>query len=54
MYLLAPGKKGKIIEIENGIISNITEVPNWTSDKKVKFTKVIIDNYLYKKFLKNL
>ena len=52
MYLLASEKSGKIIEVENGNITNITDVPDWTSYKKVNFKKVIIDNYIYKKFKK--
>ena len=52
MYLLASEKSGKIIEVENGNITNITEIPDWTSDKKENFKKVIIDNYIYKKFKK--
>ena len=52
MYLLASEKSGKIIEVENGNITNIIDIPDWTSDKKVKFKKVIIDNYVYKKFKK--
>lgn len=50
MYLLASDKSGKIIEVQNGKITNITTVPNWTSDKKTNFKKVTIDNYIYKKF----
>ena len=34
MYLIASEKSGKIIEVENGNITNITDVPDWTSDKK--------------------
>ena len=52
MYLLASEKSGKIIEVENGNIANITEISDWTNDKKVKFKKVIICNYVYKKFKK--
>ena len=52
LYLLASEKSGKIIEVENRNITKITNVPNWTSDKKVNFKKVIIDNYIYKKFKK--
>ena len=52
MYLLASENRGQIIEVENGNITNIIEIPNWTNDKKVKFKKVIIDNYVYKKFKK--
>ena len=52
MYLLASEKRGQIVEIENGKITNIIEVPNWTNDKMVKFKKIIIDNYVYKKFKK--
>ncbi|MDQ0231659.1 hypothetical protein [Metabacillus malikii] len=54
MYLLASEKSGKILEIENGVIRNTTEVPNWTSDQKDKFKKVTIDNHVYKKFKKIL
>jgi hypothetical protein len=52
MYLLASEKRGKIVEIENGNITNTIEIPNWTNDKKVKFKKVTIDNYVYKKYKK--
>jgi len=52
MYLLASEKSGKIIEVENGTITNITEVPDWISDKKWNFNKIVIDNYIYKKFKK--
>lgn len=52
MYLLASEKSGKIIEVENGTITNITEVPDWISDKKENFKKIVIDNYIYKKFKK--
>ena len=52
MYLLASEKSGKIIEVENGHITNIIEIPDWTSDKKAKFNKIMIDNYIYKKFKK--
>ena len=52
MYLLASEKSGKIIEVENGHITNIIEIPDWTSDKKVKFKKIMIDNYIYKKLKK--
>ena len=52
MYLLASENRGQIIEVENGNITNIIDIPNWTNDKKVKFKKVIIDNYVYKKFKK--
>lgn len=52
MYLLASEKSGKIIEIENGNIKKITEIPEWTSDKKDKFNKVILGNYVYKKYRK--
>ncbi|MBM4763212.1 hypothetical protein [Bacillus sp. B15-48] len=52
MFLLASEKSGKIIEVKNGNIINITDVPNWTSDTKENFKKVIIDNYIYKKFKK--
>jgi len=52
MYLLASEKSGKIIEVENGHITNTIEIPDWTSDKKAKFNKVMIDNYIYKKFKK--
>ena len=52
MYLLASEKSGKIIEVENGTITNITEVPDWISDKKMNFNKIVIDNYIYKKFKK--
>ena len=52
MYLLASEKSGKIIEVESGNIANIIDVPDWTSDKKVNFKKVMIDNYIYKKFKK--
>lgn len=50
MYLIASDKSGKIIEVENGNITNIIDVPDWTSDKKANFKKVIIDNYIFKKF----
>lgn len=50
MYLLASEISGKIIEVENGMITNIIEIPNWTKEEKVKFKKVMIDNYVYKKF----
>lgn len=49
MYLLASETSGEINEVENGNITNITDVPDWTSDKKVNFKKVIIDNYIHKK-----
>ena len=53
MYLLASDKSGKIIiEVEDGHIINLIEIPDWTIDKKVKFKKVMIDNYIYKKFKK--
>ena len=52
MYILASEKRGQIVEVENGNITNIIEIPNWTNDKKAKFKKVIIDNYVYKKFKK--
>ncbi len=52
MYLLASEKRGQIVEVENGNITNIIEIPNWTNDKKVKFKKVTIDNYIYKKYRK--
>lgn len=52
MYLLASEESGKIIEVENGAIANITEVPSWTSDKKEHFNKIVIDKYVYKKFKK--
>ena len=52
MYLLASESRGQIIEVENGNITNIIEIPNWTNDKKVIFKKVIIDNYIYKKYRK--
>lgn len=52
LYLLASEKSGKLIEVENGNIVKITDVPDWTSDKKENFKKVIIDNYVYKKFKK--
>ena len=52
MYLLASENRGQIIEVENGNITNIIDIPHWTNDKKVKFKKVIIDNYVYKKFKK--
>ena len=52
MYLLASEKSGKIIEVENGHITNLIEIPDWTIDKIVKFKKVMIDNYIYKKFKK--
>jgi hypothetical protein len=52
MFLVASEKSGKIVEIENGSIRTTVEVPGWTSDKKENFTKVIIDNYVYKKFRK--
>ena len=39
MYLLASEKSGKIIEVENGHITNQSEIPDWTIDKKVKFKK---------------
>lgn len=32
MYLLASDNKGQMIEVENGKITNIIEVTNWTSD----------------------
>lgn len=52
MYLLASEKNGKIIEVKNGRIGHMEEVPNWTSDQKDNFKKVTIDNYVYKKFKK--
>ncbi|MBD3108907.1 hypothetical protein IEO70_11095 [Bacillus sp. AGMB 02131] len=52
MYLIASEKSGKIIEIENRTITNITEIPGWLSDKKENFKKVVIDNYIYKKYKK--
>ena len=52
MYLLASENRGQIVEVENGSITNTIEIPHWTSDKKVKFKKVIIDQYIYKKFKK--
>lgn len=52
VYLLASTKRGRIIDVYNGNISSIVEVPRWTSDKKDNFKKVTIDNYIYKKFKK--
>ena len=52
MYLLASDKSGKIIEVENGHITNTIKINDWTSDNKVKFKKIMIDNYIYKKFKK--
>lgn len=52
MYLLASEKSGKILEIEHGKITNTVEIPSWTSEQKDHFKKVIIDNYVYKKFRK--
>ena len=52
LYLLASEKSGKIIEVENGNITNTTDVPDWTNDKKVNFNKVFIDKYVYKKYRK--
>ncbi len=52
MYLLASEENGKIIEVENGMITNTIEIPDWTTDNKERFKKIIIDNYLYKKFKK--
>ena len=50
MYLLAAEKSGKLLEVENGNIKNIIEVPNWTRNNKENFKKVIIEDYVYKKF----
>ena len=52
MYLLASEKSGKIIEVENGHLTNLIEITDWTSDNKMKFNKIMIDNYIYKKFKK--
>jgi len=52
MYLLASENSGKIIEVKNGTITNIMEIPDWRSCKKENFRKVIIDNYIYRKFKK--
>ena len=52
MYLLASEKNGRIIQVENGSITNIIEIPNWNSGEKTKFKKITIDNYVYKKFKK--
>lgn len=52
MYLLASESKGQIIEIENGEMIDIIDVPNWTAEQKDKFKKVVIDKYIYKKFKK--
>ena len=52
MYLLASEKRGQIVEVENGNIINTIEIPNWKNDNKVSFKRVIIDNYVYKKYKK--
>lgn len=52
MYLLASDKSGKMIEIQNGKITKITDIPNWTHNKKLNFNKIIIENYIYKKYRK--
>ena len=50
MYLIASEDNGKIVEIENGKIINTLEVPDWKSEMKETFKKVVIDDYVYKKF----
>ncbi|NMD72655.1 hypothetical protein HHO41_20675 [Bacillus sp. DNRA2] len=52
MYLLASDKNGKIIEVQDGKITKITDIPNWTQDTKVNFKKIIIENNIYKKYRK--
>ena len=52
MYLLASDNRGQIVEVENGEITNIIEVPGWTGEQKEKFKKVVIGNYIYKKYRK--
>lgn len=50
MYLIASEDNGKIVEIENGKIINTLEVPDWKSEMKETFKKVVIGDYVYKKF----
>lgn len=52
MFLIASEKSGKIVEIAHGKVVNSLEVPNWTSEMKDNFKKVVIQDYIYKKYRK--
>ncbi|MBO1003864.1 hypothetical protein [Pseudogracilibacillus auburnensis] len=49
MFLLATDEEGKLIEVKNGTISEMMNVPNWRYDDKEHFKKVTIENFMYKK-----
>lgn len=48
--LIASEKNGTIVEISHGKIVSNLDVPNWINNRKDNFKKVVIQNYIYKKY----
>ncbi len=50
LYLIASETEGKLIEVKNGTVIKSVSIPDWTSDQKYHFKKVVLDRYVYKKY----